>query len=336
MMRTGLIILAISATMVACADVQKGDSNTFVYNGNPLITDKFTADPAPMVSNGRLYLYVGHDEYYEGQDSAGGGKEFNITEWLCYSTADMKTWTDHGGVLRPSDFKWADTITAKVGTAWAAQVVERNGKFYYYTTVQGQKPYVGYAIGVAVSDSPTGPFVDAIGKPLVCDTMTGNGKRGWWNDIDPTVYIDGDEAWLCWGNGTCFLARLKDNMTEIGGDIITLNMPKYIEGPWLTKRNGICYLIYASMGVGREAIDYATATNFEGPWTHCGQVTGEAENSFTIHPGVVEFNGKWYLFYHNATAVVDGKKGAIGRRSVCVDELKFNADGTIKFVQQSK
>ena len=331
-----LFFMSCIALACSCGNNQPINNNTFVFEGNPLIRNNFTADPAPMVSNGRLYLYVGHDEYYDGQDTASGGKEFNITEWLCYSTADMKTWTDHGSVLRPSDFKWADTVIAKVGTAWAAQVVERNGKFYYYTTVQGQKPYSGYAIGVAVSESPTGKFVDAIGKPIVCDTMTDNGTRGWWNDIDPTVYIDGNDAWLCWGNGTCFIAKLKDNMTEIDGEIRVVDLPKYTEGPWLTKRDSICYLIYASMGNLREAIDYATATSFDGEWTHRGQVTGEAENSFTIHPGVVEFNGQWYLFYHNATLTIDGHNGAIGRRSVCVDKMEFNADGTIKFVQQTK
>lgn len=123
----------------------------FTFDGNPIVRDKFTADPAPLVSGGRLYLYVGHDEYYPGQDSASGGKEFNITEWLCYSTPDMKTWTDHGAVLSPADFKWA------TGEAWASQVVEKDGRFYYFTTVQGGGPYTGKCVGVAVADSPVGP-----------------------------------------------------------------------------------------------------------------------------------------------------------------------------------
>ena len=187
---------------------------TFVFSGNPVIRNKFTADPAPMVSNGRLYLYVGHDEWYDGQDQASGGKEFNITEWLCYSTDDMKNWTDHGSVLRPTDFKWSS------GEAWASQVIERNGKYYYYTSCQSKEPVVGKAIGVAVSDSPTGPFIDPIGKPLVHDKMTDNGQRGWWNDFDPTVLIDDDgQAYLCWGNGTCFFAKLKDNMVKLDGEI---------------------------------------------------------------------------------------------------------------------
>ena len=73
-----LFLVALATIMVACNSSQK----SFVADGNPLIKDKFTADPAPMVHNDRLYLYVGHDEYYEGQDGASGGREFNITEWL--------------------------------------------------------------------------------------------------------------------------------------------------------------------------------------------------------------------------------------------------------------
>ncbi len=326
-----LALTACGGNKQASSTEESQDSvKTFVFTGNPIIRDKFTADPAPLVYDGRLYLYVGHDEFYEGQDSASGGKEFNITEWLCYSTDDMKNWTDHGAVLSPADFKWA------VGEAWASQVVEKDGKFYYYTTVQGGEPYVGKAVGVAVGDSPVGPFVDAIGKPLVSDDMTDNGKRGWWNDIDPTVLIDGDEAWLCWGNGTCFLAKLKPNMIELDGDIKVVDVPNYVEGPWLHKRNGIYYLTYASFGNGSETISYATAPSMEGPWTPQGELTGNAENSFTIHPGIVEFKGQPYLFYHNATLELDGHKGAIGRRSVCVDSLSYNEDGTMNHVTQTK
>lgn len=336
MKHSAFVLIALALT--ACGGNKQASSTeesqdsvkTFVFTGNPIVRDKFTADPAPLVYDGRLYLYVGHDEFYEGQDSASGGKEFNITEWLCYSTDDMKNWTDHGAVLSPADFKWA------VGEAWASQVVEKDGKFYYYTTVQGGEPYVGKAVGVAVGDSPVGPFVDAIGKPLVSDDMTDNGKRGWWNDIDPTVLIDGDEAWLCWGNGTCFLAKLKPNMIELDGDIKVVDVPNYVEGPWLHKRNGIYYLTYASFGNGSETISYATAPSMEGPWTPQGELTGNAENSFTIHPGIVEFKGQPYLFYHNATLELDGHKGAIGRRSVCVDSLFYNEDGTMNHVTQTK
>ena len=208
-----ILWIGILCLLATCSP--KENRKTFVYEGNPLIRNNFTADPATLVHGDRLYLYAGHDEYYAGQDTASGGREFNITEWLCYSTTDMKNWTEHGAVLSPADFEWA------VGEAWASQVIERDGKFYYYTTVQAGEPCVGKAIGVAVSDSPTGPFTDAIGRPLVTDDMTSNGARGWWNDIDPTVLVEEDgQAWLCWGNGTCFLARLKPNMTELDLSLI--------------------------------------------------------------------------------------------------------------------
>lgn len=311
---------------------------TFTFSENPLIRNRFTADPAPLVaSDGRLYLYVGHDEWYHGQDQASGGKEFNITEWLCYSTSDMKTWTDHGVVLAPKDYAWSNNQVG-VGTAWASQVVERKGKYYYYTTLQGTGENAGYAIGVAVADSPTGPFHDTIGKPLITDKMTDNGSRGWWNDIDPTVWIDDDgQAYLCWGNGTCFMARLKENMIELDGDIWVVDVPRYIEGPWLHKHNGFYYLTYASQGFDQnEAIDYCMSTSITGPWVHKGQLTGGAKNSFTIHPGIIQFQGQWYLFYHNATLTLEGHPGAIGRRSVCVERLFYNEDGTMQFIKQTE
>jgi beta-xylosidase len=127
-------------------------------------------------------------------------------------------------------------------TAWAAQVVEKGGKFYFYATVQHDGSHNGKAIGVAVSDSPTGPFVDARGSALVT-TPSPNG----WDDIDPTVFIDDDgTAWLAWGNPNCYLAKLKPNMTEFDGPIQKTYVPNYAEGPWLHKRGDIYYLAYAA------------------------------------------------------------------------------------------
>jgi len=125
-------------------------------------------------------------------------------------------------------------------------------------------------------------------------------------------------------------------MIELDGEIKVVDVPRFVEGPWLHKHNGIYYLTYAGMGEGRENIAYATAESMEGPWTYQGELTGMAENSFTIHPGIAEFNGQWYLFYHNAVLTIDGIQGAIGRRSVCVDKLFYNEDGTMKYVEQTK
>jgi hypothetical protein len=291
---------------------------------NPIFRDMFTADPAPLVVGDTLYVYVGRDEAKEGE-------MFNMKEWLCYSTKDLTHWTAHGSIMKPTDFKWA------IGDAWAAQMVQKGGKFFFYTTVTHDNSHPGKAIGVAISDSPTGPFKDARGSALVTDSDT-PGPYGW-DDIDPTVLIDDDGTpWLAWGNPNCHLARLKPNMTEIDGPIQSIHVPNYTEGPWLQKRNSLYYLFYpafAHQEMG-EKICYATAKKITGPWTYQGVLTGFAEGSYTIHPGVVDFKGQTYFFYHSATLTLNGQGGAIGRRSVCAEYLFYNLDGTIQPIAQTK
>lgn len=291
---------------------------------NPIIRDVFTADPAPLVYKNQVYLYVGHDEAEEGQ-------MFNMNDWRCYSTTDMKHWTAHGPVMNVRDFKWATK------DAWASQVVARNGKFYFYAAVQEGAPANAKAIGVAVSDNPTGPFVDARGSALISDKTT-PGPNGW-DDIDPTVFVDDDgTAWLAWGNPNCYLAKLKPNMTELDGPIQRIEVPNYTEGPWLHKRGNLYYLTYAAFahqGMS-EKMCYATAPKVTGPWTYRGILTDQAKNSYTIHPGIVEFKKQWYFFYHNATLTLPtGESGALGRRSVCVEYLYYNPDGTIQPIAQT-
>ena len=315
-MRNTLFIVSLYLILSACGE--KSNEVKFISEGNPIVTDKFTADPAPMVHNGRLYLYVGHDEAEEGQD-------FNITEWLCYSTKDMKTWTDHGCVLKPTDFSWG------VGEAWASQVVEKDGKFYYYTTVQADAPYNSKVVGVAVSDSPTGPFIDARGTPLITDDMTPNGPRGWWNDIDPTVFIDDDgQAYLYWGNTQCYYVKLKKNMIELDGPIVPVHLPRYTEAPWIHKRGDWYYLSYASEFP--EKICYAMSRSITGPWEYKGVLNEIAGNSNTNHQAIIEFKGDWYFIYHNGSI---NTAGGSFRRSVCIDRLYYNEDGTMKRIQMT-
>ena len=325
------LLISAAAVLALASCAQNPQQKTFTFEGNPLVRDNYTADPAPMVaSDGRLYMFCGHDECFEDRPGYEGMYGFNITEWLCYSTEDMVTWIDHGSIMKPTDFSWA------IGEAWASQVVEgRDGKYYFYVSTQCGDPNCK-AIGVAVADRPEGPYTDAIGRPLILDSMTDNGARGWWNDIDPTVMIEEDGTpWMSWGNGTCFLVKLNKNMIELDGEIQVLPMENYVEGPWLYKRDGHYYNVYASMGnMGGETISYAMAENVEGPWTFMGEVTGQAKDSFTIHPGVVDYKGKSYLFYHNSTISIDGYGPATGRRSVCFAEMHYNADGTIVPVVQ--
>ena len=307
----------------SCASLGAAETGT-APGSNPIFRDMFTADPAPLVVGDTLYVYVGRDEAKEGE-------MFNMKEWLCYSTKDLKQWTAHGPIMKPTDFKWA------VSDAWAAQVVEKDGKFYFYTTVTHDNSHPGKAIGVAVSDSPTGPFKDARGSALVTEQDTPSPYG--WDDIDPTVLIDDDgTAWMAWGNPNCHLAKLKQNMTEIDGPIQRIHVPNYTEGPWLDKRNGLYYVFYpafAHQGMG-EKICYATAKAITGPWTYHGILTGGAKGSYTIHPGIVDFKGQTLFFYHNATLTLNGVGGALGRRSVCAEYLFYNPDGTIQSIQQTK
>ena len=125
-------------------------------------------------------------------------------------------------------------------------------------------------------------------------------------------------------------------MVELDGDIQILPMENYVEGPWLYKRNSLYYNVYASMGPGGETISYAMAPSPEGPWEFKGELTGTAKDSFTIHPGVIDYKGHSYLFYHNSTLSLEGYGPATGRRSVCVDELRYNEDGTLQRVTQTE
>jgi len=316
--------------LASCAK-QPAQLPSFNTEGNPLFRNAFTADPATLVVGDTLYVFCGHDECYP--DSAGfeGMYGYNITEWLLYSTTDMQTWTDHGVVMRPTDFAYGK------GEAWASQCVERYGRYWFYTSLQADEPYNSKVVGVAVADRPEGPYTDALGLPLITDDMTDNGARGWWNDFDPTVLIDRDSvAWLCWGNGDCFLVPLKDDMVSLAAEIRTVPLPNYVEGPWLLEREGRDYIIYVSMGEGNETISYAMADSMSGEWTPMGEITGMPFRSFTIHPAVCEYKGEWYFFYHNGALELNGYEGHDGRRSVCVERLSFAPDGTIHPVVQTE
>ncbi|SFD67168.1 glycoside hydrolase family 43 protein [Flavobacterium phragmitis] len=289
---------------------------------NPIIKDIFTADPAPLVHKGILYLYTGHDVATQEDTN------YKMADWHVFSTTNMKDWKDHGALLSPSTFSWA------TGDAYAAQCIERDGKFYWFVSTFHKKDEIsqgGAAIGVAVSDSPIGPFKDAIGKALIINEMTTDMKFAW-DDIDPTVFIDDDgQAYMFWGNGSCKWVKLKKNMIELDGNITTFKPKNYIEGPWVYKRKGVYYLVYASAGTKPEMIEYCTAKSITGPWTYQGIIQDNVQNSFTTHPGIIDYKGKSYFFYHNGSLPTGGSY----RRSICVDYMHYNKDGTIQKIIQT-
>jgi len=285
-----------------------------VLADNPIIQTVYTADPAPMVYNDTFYLYTGHDE--------DNSTNFTMKNWRCFSSTDMVNWTDHGSPLSLSTFTWAKS------DAWAGQCIERNGKFYWYVPVT-ETSTGSMAIGIAVSDHPTGPFIDALGHPLISRS-----------EIDPTVFIDDDgQAYLYYGNPDLYYVKLNEDMITYAGSIVKVPLTTagfgtrfnnatratlFEEAPWLYKRNNLYYLLYAAGGVP-ENIAYSTSTSPTGPWVFQDTIMPVQGTSFTNHEGVIDYKGHSYFFYHNGA--LPGGGGFT--RSVCAEEFSYNTDGTI-------
>jgi beta-xylosidase len=319
-MKKLILILSfiLSITFLLYGQSQTKDT-TFVANGNPIIKNKYSADPAALVHNAKFYLYAGHDVCPPKEN------RYVMNNWLVYSTSDMKTWTEHPTPLRVTDFAWSS------GDAWASQVIERKGKFYWYVSVSHGAIH-GKAIGVAVSDNPTGPFKDAKGSAIITNNLTTQQTKISWDDIDPTVMIDSDnQAYLFWGNTQCYYVKLKENMIDTLGPIVAVaNLPRYTEAPWIHKYKDNYYLSYATEFP--EKIAYSMSKKITGPWEYKGILNEVAGNSNTNHQAIVEFKGKWYFVYHNGSINNDG--GSF-RRSVCIDRLYYNKDGSIKRIQMT-
>lgn len=279
---------------------------------NPIVQTIYTADGAPMLYNDTFYMFTGHDE-----DNAD---YFTMNEWRCYSSTDMKNWTDLGVPLTYKTFSWS------TGEAWASQCIERDGKFYFYVTVTAKSG--GRAIGVAVADSPEGPYTDPIGKPLAGPN---------WSYIDPTVFIDDDgQAYLYWGNGGLWYVKLNKDMISYQGSPIAVDVKSgafgkaYTEASYLYKHGDWYYMVYAADGVP-ENIAYSMSKSPTGPWEYKGIIMPKGGNSFTNHPGIIDYKGKSYFTYHTGTL----PKGGGFQRSMCIEEFKYNSDGTISEIPRT-
>ncbi len=322
------------------------------YDNNGKLT--YGGDPAAMVDGDTVYLYTGHD--------VATGDSYVIDGWICYSTKDLLNWKYEGEIMSSKDISWANVADS----AWAAQTVKHNGKYYFYyctwdkTAKASSKIKAGeQSIGVAVSDSPTGPFKD-LGKPIVSGEVTDFGtESSEWNDIDPTVWIEKDDKgeehrYLAWGNGNYYICELNDDMISVkdqngdgkitGGksvkdaDVIQkTSVTTYTEAPWLYRRQdangnyyGQYYLFYASGW--REGMSYATTDDLlNGEWSEGKEIARPNVTSNTNHMAVIDFKGKTYFIYHNGALA-----GGNGYRRVAnITELKFNEDGSIDEVPET-
>ena len=284
-----------------------------IEEGNPVIRHKFTADPTVLVHNDTVYIYTGHDE------APAGTEDYVMNDWLCFSSQDLVNWKEHLHPLKATDFKWAS------GDAYASKVIYHADTFYWYVAVS-HASVPGKAIGVATAKNPAGPFQDGRGSALITHDMLPVAKDNKAN-LDPTVIIDDDgHAYIFWGNGTCYFARLKANMLEIDGPISVVDLPGFTEGAHIHKRNGWFYLAYGYKFP--EKVAYAMSRNVTGPWHFKGILNEIAGNCQTNRPAIIDYKEKSYFIYHNGAL----KDGGSHRRSVCIDYLYYNPDGTMKRV----
>ena len=325
----------------------KDDKGRIIYGG----------DPAVYVDGDTVYLYTGHDM---STDKEVEERSYHIPEYLCYSSKDLKTWNPEGVVMNMHDVEWAKDSKS----AWASQVIKhydeaaKKDLYYLYFCSWDKTSRGKQSIGVAVSESPTGPFTD-IGEPIVRGIVT-KPETSAWNDIDPTVWVDSDESgnekrYLAWGNGKFFICELNPDMISVkdqngdgkisagrdldSGDILTTlkGFTSYTEAPWLYRRKdadgnyyGDYYLFYASEW--RESMAYSTASDpMADEWSGSTIFMKPTATCNTNHEAIFDFGGKTYMMYHDGALPA----GNGYRRSACLQELKFNEDGSLSMMEES-
>lgn len=288
----------------------------------PIFSQRYTADPTAVVYNGRLYVYASHDS-----DLKAGQTTYNIPDITCISTDDMKNWTDHGEVFNAkNDSKWASVC-------WAPSIVHRNDKFYLYYGNGGN------GIGVAVSDSPTGPFKDPLSSALV--TMNTPGVQPATNMwlFDPGIFVDDDgQAYMYFGgNGESNIRVIKlgNDMISTVGSATTMTAPRFFEAAWVHKYKGKYYFSYASdFSQGASKIEYMISDKPTSGYTYKGVILPQPpdNDNNNNHATTIEFNGNWYVVYHNRNLAKQRREETNYQRNVAIDQMFYNSDGTIKQV----
>ena len=270
------------------------------YSGNPIMSTP-APDPDVLIANGKYYIYP-------------TAKGANTTEFHTYSSTDLTNWVDEGVIF---DLTTQSNVSNRDG--WAPTVAFRNNKYYFYYTA-------GHRIGVAVGNSPTGPFTDT-GKPLV--TCCGD-------QIDPAIFVDTDgQAYLYYGNSTFNIVKLNNDMVSVQQGPLNVSTPKnYFEAPFMLKRNGIYYLMYSNNPYYKNAnynVQYSTSSSPTGPWTYGGQIlSGNADYLSPGHHAVLKMPGcdEYYIIYHRYKADETARR-------IAIDRMYFRADGSIARVQMT-
>jgi hypothetical protein len=284
---------------------------------NPLITTMYSADPSARVFGDSVYVYPSHDIIAtEGKGRPGW---FCMEDYHVFASKNLTDWKDDGIVVTQNKIPWVKPDSYSM---WAPDCIERNDKYYFYFPAPPKDSTYGrgFAIGVAIADKPSGPFIPQA-EPI-------KGVHG----IDPNVFIDKDgQAYLYWALGNIYGAKLKSNMLELDGEVKKLEaLPGkgLKEGPYLFERNGIYYLTYPHVADKTEQLEYAISDNPLGHFKVTGVIMDESPHCWTNHQSIIQYKNQWYLFYHSNDLSPNFDKA----RSVRADSLFFNEDGTIKKV----
>lgn len=274
------------------------------------------ADPNIAVFNCNYYIYATTDGY-----DGWGGKDFYV-----WKSPDLVSWTRADEPFLTLDGEsgnvpWAD------GNAWAPTIIEREGKYYFYFS--GNEPSSGEKMmGVAVADSPDGPFT-AEEEPMIRNDEDVSTNQA----IDPAAYYDpvSGKYFFFWGNGSPLYAELNDDMISIDWDTAAeiSGLENFTEGIFVNHRDGLYHLTYSSGGTGDEnyRVSYATATDIDGPWTYQGVILQKDPSNgilATGHSSIVNVPGTddWYIAYHRF-AIPDGDGN---NRETTIDRVTFNND----------
>lgn len=281
-------------------------------SGNPILPD-FHADPSARVIGDEVWIFPSHDV-------TGSKYYWEMVDWHAFSSKDLVNWKDQGKIFSLEDTQWAKRY------AWAPDAIERNGKYYFYfcaSDTPGKEKNVANCLGVAVANQPQGPYVDALGKPLVTS------KKAKTTAMDPCVFADDDgQVYLYFGQVKLRVAKLNNDMVSFKGRLRTIEAKGFHEGIYMHKHNNKYYLSYPEFdGVNAGKLAYSMSDSPFGPFEYKGVILDN--KSRNVHHSIIKFKDQWFLFYH-----IQGPSAY--ERRVCAEFLFYNEDGTIKPIEMTK
>lgn len=347
-----MIATAVFTAPVTSAIAQSNESKKPI--SEPLVKHIYTADPSAHVFEGKIYIYPSHD-IDAGTPENDMGDHFDMRDYHVLSMDKIGgKVTDHGVALDVKDIPWAGR------QLWAPDAAFANGKYYLYFPVKDKEDV--FRIGVATSNSPAGPF-KAEPEPIKGSYSI---DPAVFQDSDGSFYMYFGGIWggqlQRWATGTYEpngsktdlqkddapaigprVAKLTKDMLQFAEPVREIKIldkegkeilggdhdRRFFEAAWMHKYKGKYYFTYSTGDT--HFINYATGDNPYGPFTYQGVVLNPVVG-WTNHHSIVEFKGKWYLFYHDST--LSGGKTHL--RSVKVTELKHNPDGTIQTITPYK